>query len=89
MKNAHNVYTENNIWKRAKKASITQKSFLQKELLKHPDGSSSAFIDLAYKAILLLVDPGIIHDKSTDWKSIIMFSKSINLPISKYISQMP
>jgi len=88
MKKAHNVYVEDAAWTAARTESLKYKDLLTKELTKHPTGSSSAYFSLVGKALLLIDDPGLIHDSRVDWKTAIQYCKRKNLPLYKYISHI-
>jgi hypothetical protein len=88
MKKAHNVYTEEAAWKKGAEISIRYKDLLPVEITKKPDGSSSAYYGLVAKACMLIDSPGVVHDKTVDWKPAIEYCKRNGLPLSKYISSI-
>jgi hypothetical protein len=87
-KKAHNTYTEDGVWKKARKESLNYKHILTFELSRHVDGSASAMADMVLKYAVLLSNPGAIQDKEIDWTPGIKYAKMHNLPISKYVSSL-
>jgi hypothetical protein len=85
---AHNVYIEENAWKAAKKQSLNHSELLKKEIIKKPDGTSSAYSAMATKVLLLLDYPGLVNDKTINFKNAIEYCKKRNLPLSKYVSTL-
>jgi len=88
MKKAHNVFLEDAAWTAARTESLKYKDLLITELTKHPTGSSSAYFSLVGKALLLIDNPGLIHDSRVEWKPAIKYCKIKSLPLSKYISHI-
>ena len=88
MKKAHNVYTEDRAWTIAREESLNFKDILKVETTRHPNGSASALADMAIKYVILLSNPGKIHNKEIDWSPGIKLAKMHGLPLSKYVSQM-
>ena len=87
-KKAHNVYTEDAVWKKARSESLKYSEIIKEETTRHTDGSSSAMADMVLKFAILLINPGAIHDKSVDWTPGIKYAKMHNLPLSKYVSSL-
>lgn len=85
---AHNVYIEETAWRAARKQSLNHSEILAKEIMKKPDGTSSAYSALATKVLLLLDYPGLVNDKTINFKGAIEYCKKRNLPLSKYVSAL-